>query len=340
MGNSIVSIITPSWNCGQFVEETIQSILAQTYQDWELLFQDDCSTDNTKELVAKYAARDRRIKYECNEQNSGAAITRNNALRRATGKWIAFLDSDDCITPDCLEVLVAQLSHKTYDMIIGNYKNSIDVGESMLRHKDGEIEGNDEILRTYAQGEWYVMAWNKLCNRRFLLDNNLFFEEGLLHEDVVWTFKVACKAKTLCIVNRPTYVYNIRQSSIMTSMSIEKDVSIYCKAFDCIVNFVKKDNRIFGRNEYSIIEGKKSGILYSLLERGEDDVYNKYYSYFYTQCYISPLKALLKGVITGPYFVRDMHYMLPMKLGRWYKRWFYMLCYRFRNKKIEGAVWG
>lgn len=98
-----VSIITPSWNCARFVEETIKSIQAQTYTDWELLFQDDCSTDNTRELVEQLVANDSRIKYECNPENSGAAITRNNALKRATGKWIAFLDSDDLWLPEKLE---------------------------------------------------------------------------------------------------------------------------------------------------------------------------------------------------------------------------------------------
>ena len=87
----LVSIITPTWACAKFISETIDSVLAQTYQNWELLIQDDCSTDGTLELVQPYIDTDSRIKYECNDKNSGAAITRNNALRRAKGKWIAFL---------------------------------------------------------------------------------------------------------------------------------------------------------------------------------------------------------------------------------------------------------
>ena len=114
MNLELVSIITPSWNCGKFVEGTIQSILSQTYTNWELLFQDDCSTDNTKEIVAKYAAIDHRIKYECNSQNSGAAITRNNALRRAKGKWIAFLDSDDLWLPEKLEKQIEFMKSNNY----------------------------------------------------------------------------------------------------------------------------------------------------------------------------------------------------------------------------------
>ncbi len=99
----LVSIITPSWACGKFIGETIRSVQAQTYQNWELLVQDDCSTDNTREVVAAFAQNDSRIKYECNPVNSGAAITRNNALRRASGRWIAFLDSDDLWLPEKLE---------------------------------------------------------------------------------------------------------------------------------------------------------------------------------------------------------------------------------------------
>lgn len=82
----LVSIITPTWACAKFISETIKSIQAQTYQNWELLIQDDCSTDNTDKVVAPLAELDSRIKYEYNPKNSGAAITRNNALRRAKGR--------------------------------------------------------------------------------------------------------------------------------------------------------------------------------------------------------------------------------------------------------------
>lgn len=103
MDLGLVSIITPTWNCVVFICETIRSIQAQTYQNWELIISDDCSTDNTKKVIEPYMQEDSRIKYICNEKNSGAAITRNNALKVAKGKWIAFLDSDDLWMPDKLE---------------------------------------------------------------------------------------------------------------------------------------------------------------------------------------------------------------------------------------------
>ena len=99
--NGLVSIIMPSWNTAKFIGETIQSVKNQTYTNWELLIVDDCSTDNTDEIVASF--KDDRIRYFHNEKNSGAALTRNKALREAKGEWIAFLDSDDLWAPTKLE---------------------------------------------------------------------------------------------------------------------------------------------------------------------------------------------------------------------------------------------
>ena len=116
----LVSIITPAWACADFIAETIRSVQAQTYQNWELLIQDDCSKDNTLEVVKPFMEADCRIKYECNLKNSGAAITRNNALRRAKGRWIAFLDSDDLWMPEKLE---HQLKFMTVNGYVFSYTN-------------------------------------------------------------------------------------------------------------------------------------------------------------------------------------------------------------------------
>lgn len=99
--NELVSIIMPSYNTASFISKTIESVLNQTYKNWELLIVDDCSTDDTDEIVSKY--NDKRIVYLKNEKNSGAAISRNRALRNAKGKWISFLDSDDLWHPTKLE---------------------------------------------------------------------------------------------------------------------------------------------------------------------------------------------------------------------------------------------
>ena len=127
----LVSIITPTWNCATFICETIRSIQAQTYQNWELIISDDCSTDNTKEVIKPYLQEDKRIKYICNDKNSGAAITRNNALKVARGKWIAFLDSDDLWLPEKLEKQVAFMVENNYAFSYHEYTEMTEDGKDM-----------------------------------------------------------------------------------------------------------------------------------------------------------------------------------------------------------------
>ena len=108
----LVSIIMPSYNTAGFIAKSIESVLRQSYSDWELIIVDDCSTDDTDAVVATFT--DERIRYFKNECNSGAAVSRNRALREAKGKWIAFLDSDDLWMPEKLEEQVAFMERNGY----------------------------------------------------------------------------------------------------------------------------------------------------------------------------------------------------------------------------------
>lgn len=99
----LVSIIMPSYNCEHYIAESIKSVLAQTYQNWELLITDDCSTDRTIEIVKEYVAKDERIKLILLEKNGGAGVARNKSIEKAVGRFIAFLDSDDLWYPNKLE---------------------------------------------------------------------------------------------------------------------------------------------------------------------------------------------------------------------------------------------
>lgn len=131
MSNSLVSIITPTYNCGRFIEETIKSVQAQTYTEWEMIISDDCSTDSTREVIAPYLESDLRIKYICNEKNSGAAITRNNALKVAKGRWIAFLDSDDLWLPEKLEKQIRFMEENGYAFSYHEYTEISESGEDL-----------------------------------------------------------------------------------------------------------------------------------------------------------------------------------------------------------------
>lgn len=123
--SDLVSIIMPSYNTGRFIKETIESVLAQTYSNWELIIVDDCSTDDTDDVVGQYLS-DERIRYIKNDINSGAAVSRNRALREAKGKWIAFLDSDDLWEPQKIEKQLSFMQKHGYAF---SYTDYIEIDE-------------------------------------------------------------------------------------------------------------------------------------------------------------------------------------------------------------------
>ena len=138
----LVSIIMPSYNTASFIEETIQSVLNQTYTNWELIIVDDCSTDNTDEVLENI--KDSRIRYFKNDKNSGAAVSRNKALREAKGQWIAYLDSDDLWMPEKLEKQIHFMETNGYAFSYTNYEE-IDVNGN----KTGvSITGPKKITKT------------------------------------------------------------------------------------------------------------------------------------------------------------------------------------------------
>lgn len=117
---NLVSIVMPSYNTGSYIVESIQSVLQQSYTNWELIIVEDCSSDDTDEVVKPYLS-DKRIKYLKNEKNSGAAVSRNRALQEAKGKWIAFLDSDDLWIADKLQKQVSFMEKNGYHFSYTNY---------------------------------------------------------------------------------------------------------------------------------------------------------------------------------------------------------------------------
>lgn len=119
--SGLVSIIMPAYNSAQYIDESIQSVLNQTYLNWELIIVDDCSSDDTDIVIQKYLV-DKRIIYLKNKQNSGAAISRNKALIKAKGKWIAFLDSDDVWLPSKLKEQIDFMLNNDYKFSYTDYR--------------------------------------------------------------------------------------------------------------------------------------------------------------------------------------------------------------------------
>lgn len=125
MSEPLVSIIMPAYNSEKFISESIESVIAQTYQNWELLITDDQSTDNTKKIVEQYCSTDTRVKFFVNKENGGAGVARNNSITHAKGRYIAFLDSDDLWLPSKLEKQIAFMLKHNYALTYTSYQKFI-----------------------------------------------------------------------------------------------------------------------------------------------------------------------------------------------------------------------
>lgn len=129
--DGLVSIITPAYNAAAYIAETIESVLAQTYLNWEMLIVNDCSKDNTAEIVQSYAAKDKRIKLINLKQNSGAAAARNTALQNAKRQIIAFLDSDDLWKKEKLQKQIQFMQQNGYAFTYTSYEHFKEVKENI-----------------------------------------------------------------------------------------------------------------------------------------------------------------------------------------------------------------
>ena len=200
--DNLVSIIMPSYNTRKYIEESINSVLKQTYSNWELIIIDDCSIDDTDIIVKPYLS-DKRIRYLKNKKNKGAAVSRNRALREIKGKWIAFLDSDDLWKPQKLERQINFMIKNGYHFSYTNYSeidingkpNGVIVTGPKKITKTGffnycwpgcltvmydvEKGGLIQIAEIKKNNE-YAM-WLKVCRKAncYLLDENLaFYRKG------------------------------------------------------------------------------------------------------------------------------------------------------------------
>ena len=129
--DGLVSIITPAYNAAAYIAETIESVFAQTYTNWEMLIVNDCSKDNTAEIVQSYAAKDKRIKLINLEQNSGAAAARNTAIQNAKGMYIAFLDSDDSWKKEKLQKQLNFMQQNGYAFTFTGYEHFKETKENI-----------------------------------------------------------------------------------------------------------------------------------------------------------------------------------------------------------------
>ncbi len=208
MCNDLVSIITPLYNSESFVAETIESVLAQTYSQWEMLIVDDCSTDQSVAIVQQYAKRDPRIKLIQLRTNSGPAVARNTGIRAAEGRYIIFLDSDDLWLAHLLETEVAYMREKDAGVVFASYERVSEdktknfgpfIAPSSVTHRD--------LLKTCSISCLTGMYDTAKVGKHYMAD---FYKR----EDYNLWLDILKKTPRAWAIREPLAVYRIRENSV------------------------------------------------------------------------------------------------------------------------------
>lgn len=224
-----VSILIPVYGVEKYIERCARSVFEQTYHNLEIIFVDDCTPDHSieilKRVLEEYPERKEQTKILHHQKNGGLSVARNTAFAASSGDYVYYLDSDDEMKRDCISIMTEPLTHREYDFIISDYEEvGFSVKQPHLHLPNGEYKG-DEILNNICSGKWFVMAWNKLIKRDFYEIRNLSFYPGIIHEDELWSFKLACTANSMYLINEQTMIYYRNSNSIMTSMSAKRDIN-------------------------------------------------------------------------------------------------------------------
>lgn len=209
MEEKLVSIIMPTYNCAKFIDKTIKSVIAQTYKNWELVIVDDCSKDNTEEVVANF--KDDRIKYHKLKNNSGAAVARTEAMKLANGNYMAFLDSDDLWKKEKLEKQLEFMKKNNYNFTCTAYEQIDEEGNKLNKVIKTKKKANyNRILLDCPVGNSTVM---------YNVDNLGKFEVPNIrkrNDDALW-LQILKKEKFIYGMPDVLMEYRIRNNSISSN---------------------------------------------------------------------------------------------------------------------------
>lgn len=241
-----ISIIVPVYQVEKYIRQCIDSILSQTFTDFELILVDDGSKDHSGEICDEYAVKDNRVKV-IHKQNGGLSDARNKGLDNAVGNYFMFVDGDDSIAPDMAKCLFQKIMEEDADIAVCNYRCVFenDSEKDFSTENKAEVLSGKEIFyhrknqRNY--GFWTV-AWNKLYKTETF--QNLRFRFGKYHEDEFWANDIYQMDIKVATVSECLYDYRQRNNSIMGNRNIQK-------CFDIIEAFEERINVYLKEDEYA-----------------------------------------------------------------------------------------
>lgn len=244
-----ISVIVPVYNCEDYIEESIKSILNQSFKDIEVICVDDGSTDDSLNILKELSMQDTRLKV-FTQENQGSSVARNNALEKSSGDYIYFFDADDYIVDDCLEKVYSNAINNDSDIVLFKYDEYKE--ESFLNHSKKDIEKQfpktDFNNFTFNCQDYRIRAfkgpfapWFKFYKKEFLDKYDFEFPPNLNHNDVPFHVKTILKASKISFIPEYLYHYRIDNPNSISNTRLKRFSDIF-SIIQIVENFLKEEN--------------------------------------------------------------------------------------------------
>ena len=270
-----ISVIVPVYRVEKYLPACIDSILNQTFTDFELILVDDGSPDRCPEICDEVARRDARVRV-IHQANAGLSAARNAGIEIAHGEWLGFVDSDDYIAPQFYEKLYQTAQRTDADCVMCSVQNVDESGKSIdsaLMRVADEVKTGQEVLQKIGRDDVtpYLTAWNKLYRRK--LFNTLRYPAGRQNEDVFVFAELFCQVQRAVCVAEPLYFYRKRIGSIMNSVVTLRNLDEMWAYVNCFEHLQQDDEESTLKETEKRVFAKLTGVYYRVTE--EDRHSNK-----------------------------------------------------------------
>lgn len=242
-----VSVIMPLYNVENYIRESLGSVADQTLSEIEIICINDGSTDGTLSVLEEFAKKDSRI-HVYTQKNEGQSSARNHGLKYASGKYIYFMDGDDILEKDALKLTYERVCEDDLDVVYFDGSSFADPGASeadavkystyytRVHAYEGVYRGSELFAKMYANGEYRVSPCLQLIRRKLMMDEDILYTNGIIHEDNVFSFRVMLKAERAGYIHQSLFNRRVRNSSVMTSGKTWKNAVGY---FVCYIEMQK-----------------------------------------------------------------------------------------------------
>lgn len=270
-----ISVIIPVYNVEKYLHECVDSVLNQTYQNFEIILVDDGSTDGSPKICDEYAENDKRIKV-IHQSNGGLSVARNNGFYASSGDYVYFLDSDDWIEPSSMEVLLECAEERRaqvvfFDAISFEGEGKPCEKQNYTRKRSyGDDSGIKIFSRLQDEKDYHSAVPLLFMERHFLETNRLEFEPGIVYEDMLFTFQAYCLANCAAHVNRQLYHRRYRSGSITSVKKSKKHFHSSKIVYEKVSGFTAANDFDCEATKRYIIRCAYNAInIYSGIERNE-----------------------------------------------------------------------